>query len=170
VRRILSLSTSSHDDTAADPDRWGLGLLAALLAGFCYGTYSYAIARIIRQGYAPLATAGAVFGAASLPLFAVALFGGSALLTAGSDLVGLGYLIAGPMVMSYLLYTWAMRSLKSSAVLLISLVEPAVATLLAVWIVEERFDLQGGLGIALIALAVILAGRRSPATDKPETS
>ncbi len=84
--------------------------------------------------------------------------------------MGLGYLIAGPMVMSYLLYTWAMRSLKSSAVLLISLVEPAVATLLAVWIVEERFDLQGGLGIALIALAVILAGRRSPATDKPETS
>ena len=167
---ILSLSTSSHDDTAADPERWGLGLVAAVLAGFCYGTYSYAIARIIRQGYAPLATAGAVFGAASLPLLGVALFGGSALLRAGSDLVGLGYLIAGPMVISYLLYTWAMRSLKSSAVLLISLVEPAVATLLAVWIVGERFDVQGGLGIALIVLAVILAGRRSPVTNNPETS
>lgn len=167
---ILSLSTSSHDNTAADPDRWGIGLVAAVLAGFCYGTFSYVMARIIRQGRAPLATAGAVFGAASLPLVGVALWGGGQLLAAGSDLVGLGYLIAGPMVISYVLYTWAMRSLKSSAVLLISLVEPAVATLLAVWIVGERFDVQGGLGIALIVLAVILAGRRSPATDKPETS
>lgn len=167
---ILSLSTSSHGDTAADPDRWGWGLVGAVLAGFCYGTYSYAMARVIRQGHAPLATAGAVFGAAALPLLGVALSGSNQLLTAGSDLVGLGYLIAGPMVLSYVLYTWAMRSLKSSAVLLISLVEPAVATVLAVWFVGERFDLQGGLGISLIVLAVILAGRRSPATNTPETT
>ena len=167
---IVSLSTSSHDGTAADPERWGFGLAAALLAGFCYGTYSYVMARVIRRGHPPLATAGAVFGAASLPLLGVVLWGGSQLVAAGSDLVGLGYLIAGPMVLSYVLYSWAMRSLRSSSVLLISLVEPAVATVLAVWFVGERFDLQGGAGIALIVLAVILAGRRSPVTNNPQTS
>lgn len=167
---IVSLSTSSHEATAADPESWGWGLAAGLLAGFCYGTYSYAMARIIHQGHAPLVTAGAVFGAASLPLIAVAVWGGSQLLVTGGDLVGLGYLIAGPMVLSYVLYTWAMRSLKSSAVLLISLVEPAVATVLAVSLVGERFDVQGGLGITLIVVAVILAGRRAPVTNKPETS
>ena len=167
---ILSLSTSSHEQTAADPDQWGWGLVAAGLAGFCYGTYSYAMAKVIRSGYRPLAAAGAVFGAASLPLIALVVAAGGQLATAGRDLLGLGYLIAGPMVLSYILYTWAMRSLQSSAVLLISLVEPGVATALAVWFVGERFDVQGGIGMVLIAAAVLLAGRRSPTTNTPQTS
>ena len=74
------------------------------------------------------------------------------------------------MVVSYLLYTRAMRTLLSSAVLLISLVEPAVATALAVAVVGERFDLQGALGMVSIVLAVVLAGRRSRPTEPAQTS
>ena len=167
---VLLLSTSSHEQSAADPDNWGFGLIAAIVAGLCYGTYSYAMARVIRSGHTPLETSGAVFGASAVPLLLLLALQSGQLQSAGSDLYGLVYLIAGPMVISYLLYTRAMRTLLSSAVLLISLVEPAVATALAVAVVGERFDLQGALGMVSIVLAVVLAGRRSRPTEPAQTS
>ena len=167
---VLLLSTSSHEQSAAGPDNWGLGLIAAVVAGICYGTYSYAMARVIRSGHTPLQTSGAVFGASAVPLLVLLALKSDQLQGAGSDLYGLVYLVVGPMVVSYLLYTRAMRTLLSSAVLLISLVEPAVATALAVAVVGERFDLQGALGMVSIVLAVVLAGRRSRPTEPAQTS
>lgn len=140
-----------------------------LLAGVAYGTFSYCLSRIIRTEVAPTIATGAMFGAGSLPLLLVAGvhwlggdtgLGGSALATLELDSVlGLSYLVAGPMVLSYLLYGKGLVHLSSSVVLVIALVEPAVATLLAVAVVGERFGPIGIVGLLAVTSAVVLAGR-----------
>jgi drug/metabolite transporter, DME family len=83
------------------------------------------------------------------------------------SVAGLSYLVAGPMVLSYLLYGKGLVYLSSSVVLVIALVEPAIATLLAVWVVGERFGPIGMAGLVAIGAAVILAGRAKTMRSRP---
>ena len=158
----IALTLSDSSGTSADPDRFGLGVVVALVAGVAYGGFSYGLGRLMSQGATPLSATGAVFGAAALPLLVLLAFGAPVVLGAGSALWGVGYLVAGPMVASYLLYSRGLRVLPASRVLVIALVEPAVATVLAIAVVGERFGPLGGLGLVAIGVAVWLAGRSGP--------
>lgn len=156
---VIALASGERELTTADPHLWPVGLGLALLAGVAYGTFSYCLSRIIRTGASPLSATGAVFGAGAVPLLVVMVTQLSSLQWETSSIAGLGYLVAGPMVISYLLYGRGLAHLSSSVVLVIALVEPAVATLLAVWVVGERFGPLGIAGLAAITIAVVLAGR-----------
>jgi DME family drug/metabolite transporter len=155
IAGVVVVSLADHGETTANPESFSLGVTFALIAGVGYGVYSYAMGKVIDAGHRPLAAAGSVFGAGSLPLLAVALFFSPTLAGAGDAWWGLGYLVAGPMVLSYLLYSRALRVLSSSSVMTIALTEPAVATMMAIVVVGERFDLPGLIGIALIGVAVV---------------
>ena len=155
IAGVVVVSLADHGETTANPESFSLGVTFALIAGVGYGVYSYAMGKVIDAGHRPLAAAGSVFGAGSLPLLAVALFFTPTLAGAGDAWWGLGYLVAGPMVLSYLLYSRALRVLSSSSVMTIALTEPAVATMMAIAVVGERFDLPGLIGIALIGVAVV---------------
>lgn len=155
IAGVVVVSLADHGETTANPESFPLGVTFALIAGVGYGVYSYAMGKVIDAGHRPLAAAGSVFGAGSLPLLAVALFFSPTLAGAGDAWWGLGYLVAGPMVLSYLLYSRALRVLSSSSVMTIALTEPAVATMMAIVVVGERFDLPGLIGIALIGVAVV---------------
>ena len=155
IAGVIVVSLADHGETTANPESFSLGVTFALIAGVGYGVYSYAMGKVIDAGHRPLAAAGSVFGAGSLPLLAVALFFSPTLAGAGDAWWGLGYLVAGPMVLSYLLYSRALRVLSSSSVMTIALTEPAVATMMAIAVVGERFDLLGLIGIALIGVAVV---------------
>lgn len=155
IAGVVVVSLADHRETTANPESFSLGVTFALIAGVGYGVYSYAMGKVIDAGHRPLAAAGSVFGAGSLPLLAVALFFTPTLAGAGDAWWGLGYLVAGPMVLSYLLYSRALRVLSSSSVMTIALTEPAVATMMAIAVVGERFDLPGLIGIALIGVAVV---------------
>lgn len=155
IAGVVVVSLADHGETTANPESFSLGVTFALIAGVGYGVYSYAMGKVIDAGHRPLAAAGSVFGAGSLPLLAVALFFTPTLAGAGDAWWGLGYLVAGPMVLSYLLYSRALSVLSSSSVMTIALTEPAVATMMAIAVVGERFDLPGLIGIALIGVAVV---------------
>lgn len=155
IAGVIVVSLADHGETTANPESFSLGVTFALIAGVGYGVYSYAMGKVIDAGHRPLAAAGSVFGAGSLPLLAVALFFSPTLAGAGDAWWGLGYLVAGPMVLSYVLYSRALRVLSSSSVMTIALTEPAVATMMAIAVVGERFDLLGLIGIALIGVAVV---------------
>lgn len=156
---VFALSGADLTSTTAEQDRLVLGIALAVVAGVSYGGFSYAMARLIRQGATPLGSAGAVFGLGAVPLLAVMIVTGAPLLSGGGQLWGLAYLVAGPMVVSYVLYSRALARLESSRVLLIALVEPVVATLLAVLIVGERFGGLGAVGIGLVMVSVFLVAR-----------
>ena len=157
VAGVIALSTAGHGSTSAEPENLNLGILLALLAGVAYGVFSYAMGKVIDRNHSPLASAGSVFGLGALPLLAVVAAGATEIARSGQAALGLLYLVVFPMVISYLLYSRALAVLTSSSVLTLALVEPAVATVLAVVVVGERFDLTGVIGLVLIAISVVLA-------------
>lgn len=154
---LLSLGDSSK--TSAEPGGLAPGIILALVAGVSYALFSFSLGEVMSRGHSPSAAVGAVFGAGALPLFLVLLALGIPP-DAGLGALGLlAYLIAGPMVISYVFFSRSLRILTSSSVLTLALIEPAVATLLALGVVGERFDLIGGVGLLLVVMAVIVASR-----------
>lgn len=72
-------------------------------------------------------------------------------------------LALGPLFIAYLLFGIGMRTLCSTTATTITLLEPVVATLLAVLVVGERLQWLGWTGLVLILLAVtVLATARQP--------
>jgi DME family drug/metabolite transporter len=167
---VVTISLADHGATTAQPDQFGLGVIVAVIAGVGYGVYSYAMGRVIEAGHSPLASAGSVFGAGSLPLLIVAAMFWVPLADAGNAWWGLGYLVLGPMVLSYFLYSRALRVLSSSSVMTIALTEPAVATIMAVAVVGERFDLAGAAGLLLIAVSVVASAFTGTVRPTPDST
>ena len=156
---IVLLTLGDSSKTSAEPGGFIPGILLALVAGVSYALYSYAMGQVMAQGHSPRATVGAVFGGGALPLLIILLALGIPPDVGPEPLGLLVYLILGPMVISYVFFSRALRTLTSSSVLTIALIEPAVATTLALLVVGERFDLVGGMGLALILCAVFFAAR-----------
>lgn len=161
VAGIVALTVGDSTKTSAEPGGLIPGIALALVAGVSYALFSYAMGAIMAQGHSPRATVGAVFGAGSFPLLIVLVGLGVPPDVGWQPFTLLGYLILGPMVVSYIFFSRALKTLTSSSVLTIALIEPAVATALAVAIVGERFDLVGGVGLALLLGAVFFAARKS---------
>jgi DME family drug/metabolite transporter len=159
VMGIVFLTFGDSSKTSAEPGGFIPGILLALVAGFSYALFSYAMGQIMAAGNTPRATVGAVFGGGALPLLIILLALGIPPDAGVVPLGLLGYLILGPMVISYVFFSRALRTLTSSSVLTIALIEPAVATGLALLVVGERFDVIGGVGLALILCAVFFAAR-----------
>ncbi len=159
VTGILFLTFGDSSQTSAEPGGFIPGVLLALVAGFSYALFSYAMGQIMATGKSPRATVGAVFGGGALPLLIILLALGIPADVGLAPLGLLGYLVLGPMVISYVFFSRALRTLTSSSVLTIALIEPAVATGLALTIVGERFDVLSGLGLALTLCAVVFAAR-----------
>jgi drug/metabolite transporter (DMT)-like permease len=68
-------------------------------------------------------------------------------------LIGLGIV---PTLIPYALYLMGLRLLRASTAAMLACTEPAIATLLAALVLQERFDALQALGIGLIVLAALL--------------
>ena len=146
------------------------GVLLGLVAGLSYALYTYCSSRGIRAGQPPRAVMGGMFGLGAVVLVPVLLVVGGPLLQSGQTVGIASYLALGPMFVAYLLFGIVMRTLRSSTATTITLLEPFVATVLAVLVVGERLEPLGWLGLALILVAVtVLATARQPpsSSDAP---
>jgi DME family drug/metabolite transporter len=92
----------------------------------------------------------------------VLLLTGAPLLQSGQTLGIAAYLAIGPMFVAYLLFGIGVRGIPSSTVTTITLLEPVVATVLAVVIVGERLAPVGWVGLTLVlaGLTVLVSARR----------
>lgn len=146
-------------DTATIP----AGVALGLVAGAGYALFTLASGTVLRGGHSGRATMGAAFGLAAIPLAAVLLVVGAPLLGSLQN-AGLAlYLALGPMFLAYLFFGWGIRALRSSSVTVITLLEPLVATVLAIVVVGERLEPLGWVGLALILLGVaVLSSARQP--------
>jgi DME family drug/metabolite transporter len=178
---ILLLALGTRREDAAGPQDAGslaLGILLGLAAGAAYALFTYASSRAIGAGGASRGVMGGMFGLGAVVLAPVLILTGAPLLQSGLTVGLSAYLAIGPMFVAYLLFGLGMRTLLSSTATTITLLEPIVATVLAVLIVGERLDLSGWVGFALVlgAVAVLtLAWRRGgsgsahPTSDDHET-
>jgi DME family drug/metabolite transporter len=153
---VALLVTGGHG--AGEPGAGGqapLGVGLALLAGLAYAVYTYAGGRIIAAGHESTPTMGAMFGLGAIPLAVVLAMTGAPLLQATLTIGVSAYLVLGPMLLAYVLFGIGLRGVRSSTVTTITLLEPVVATLLAVVVVQERLGTAGWLGLVLILGGVV---------------
>ena len=140
----------------------GIGL--GLLAGAAYALYTYASSRAIQSGQPSRGVMGAMFGMGAVLLLPVLLITGAPLVQSWSTVAIAGYLAIGPMFAAYLLFGIGLRTVRSSSATTITLLEPVVATLLAVLVVGERLQAVGWIGLLLVfaGLAVLVTARHQP--------
>lgn len=146
------------------------GIMLGVLAGLAYALYTYASSRAIRSGQPASGVMGGMFGLGAIVLLPVLLLTGAPLLQSGQSIGIAAYLALGPMFLAYVLFGIGMRTLRSSTATTITLLEPFVATLLAVIVVGERLELLGWIGLALILGAVtVLSTARQPRRKAAES-
>jgi len=164
VLGIALLSVSRHSDGAGEGDAV-VGVLLALLAGVAYALYTYASSRAIGVGHSGRGVMGGMFGLGAIPLVPVLLVLGAPLLQSAQTVGIAVYLAVGPMFVAYLLFGYGLTHLRSSVATTVTLIEPLVATMLAVAVVGERLELPGWLGLALIltGVTVLITARQPPA-------
>ena len=151
---VVLLALGGHRDAAASGDTVVPGVLLGLAAGLAYALYTYSSSRAIQTGQAPRGVMGGMFGLGALVLLPVLVALGGPLLQSAQTVGIAVYLAIGPMFVAYLLFGIGMRTLRSSTATTITLLEPFVATLLAVLVVGERLDPVGWVGLLLIVVAI----------------
>jgi drug/metabolite transporter, DME family len=144
------------------------GVILALTAACCYAGYSVAAADIITRGASSRATVGAMFGLASVVLIPVLLITGSTLIASPRGILVAGYLGLIPMSIGYVLFAYGLRTITARDATLLSLLEPAVAAVLADLVAHQHLSPLGWLGIALVLCSVLLQTRSvRPGTSRP---
>jgi DME family drug/metabolite transporter len=132
-----------------------LGVALGLAAGTTYALYTWAAHRLIGRGIPARTAMGAVFGLGGLLLVPVLLATGAPLAASWAN-AGVGaYMALVPMFTGYLLFGWALAHVPATTATTLTLLEPAVATLLAVTIVGEHLPAAGWAGLALIASCLV---------------
>lgn len=127
-----------------------LGVGLGLVAGLTYALYSWAAHRLISRGVTSGAAMGSVFGLGGVLLVPVLLATGAPLLSSGSNAAVGAYMALVPMFVGYVLFGWGLAHIPASTATTLSLLEPAVAAVLAVLIVGEQLPPLGWAGIALV--------------------
>lgn len=157
-------AAQAHDDPGtASPGATMLGVGLGLIAGVTYALYSWAAHRLITHGVASRAAMGTIFGLGGLLLLPVLLTTGAPLVSSWPHAAVGAYMALVPMFAGYLLFGWGLAHVPASTATTLSLLEPAVAAVLAVLVVGERLPAFGWAGIALVVgcLAVLTTPTRS---------
>ena len=143
--------------------RWMVGAALGLAAGATYAIYTWAAHRLIGRGVSSHAAMGAVFGMGGFLLLPVLLATGAPLAASWPNAAVGAYLALVPMFTGYLLFGRALARVPASTATTLSLLEPAIATILAVIVVGERLPTVGWVGLTFIAgcLVTLTAPRRS---------
>jgi DME family drug/metabolite transporter len=142
-----------------------LGIALGLLAGFTYALYSWGAVRVMRCGLPSRPVMGAVFGLGGIMLLPVLALTGAPIITSGSNLAVAAYLAIVPMFLGYVLFGRGLATVAASTATTVSLLEPAVATLIAVIVLGEHLPPIGWLGLGLLfASLVITATNTRPTT------
>lgn len=145
------------------------GVALGLLAGLAYATYTYTAGRLLDLGHSSRGSMAAQFGVGAVVLLPVLLLTGAPIVETGSSVGVHLYLALGPMFVAYLLFGAGLRTVSSSRATTVTLLEPVVATLLAVLVVGERLAPPGWLGLALVlaGVAAVVTSRPTPSMPPP---
>ena len=134
-----------------------LGLLAALGSGLGYAATT-AASQNISQCVQPLTLTAATTAIGAVTLLPFALMSGSIKYPMTSGATGmLAYLGVIPTAVAYALFYSGLRSMAGSVAVVLTLLEPLTASVLAVVILDENISLPAIAGGGLLLSAVIIA-------------
>ncbi len=165
----LAIARSGQESATGAPGAQPvLGIALGLLAGLTYALYSWGAARAMRRGLPSRPVMGAVFGAGGVLLLPVLLLAGAPIVASWPNFAAVAYLAVVPMFLGYVLFGRGLAAVPASTATSLSLLEPAVAAVIAVLVLHERLPALGwaGMGVLLASLVVLTAvpNRRRPGT------
>ncbi|WP_417554786.1 DMT family transporter [Microbacterium sp.] len=163
ARWILSVVLAVGGGTALILSRAGgsgsgvvVGVVLGLVAGATYAVYSWAAHRLMDAGIPRSAAMGAIFGLGGILLMPVLTLTGAPLIASAQAFTVAAYMALVPMFLGYLLFGFGLARIAASTATTVTLLEPAVATLLAVVVVGERPTTAGWIGMAAIAASLLV--------------
>ena len=146
----------------------GIGL--GLVAGITYAGYSWAAHRLMHDGLGRAASMGAVFGGGGLLLVPVLLLTGAPLLATQEAVTVGAYMALVPMFAGYVLFGYGLSHVRASTATTLTLIEPAVAAVLAVLVVGEQLAALGWIGLGLIGVVLVILAAAPTTTPRPLAS
>jgi DME family drug/metabolite transporter len=146
------------------------GMLLGLLAGLSYALYSWTAKCMITVHIHSKSAMAAMFGLAALILLPSLLFTGDNLFASTPYTLIALYMAIIPMFLGYVLFGYGLNFVEASQATLLTLLEPALATVLAVLIVGEKFSAIGWFGIALILLCLVIQMTNKPTIPLPQAA
>jgi drug/metabolite transporter, DME family len=167
---VLALALARAAEQTA-PDVSGaqpvLGIALGLLAGVTYALYSWGAARTMSQGLPARPVMGAVFGVGGVLLLPVLLLTGAPIVASWGNVAAVAYLALVPMFLGYVLFGRGLATVRASTATSLSLLEPAVAAVIAVLVLHERLPSLGwvGMGVLLASLVLLTSDSRRLGTD-----
>ncbi|CAM3608967.1 DMT family transporter [Pseudoalteromonas maricaloris] len=133
-----------------------LGIILGCIAGLTYACYSWVARSFIEKGIDSKTAISGLFGGAAILLLPSLLFTGENLfLNVTNSAISL-YMAIVPMFLGYLLFAYGLTFIEASNATLITLLEPLMATVLAVLLLGESFKLIAWVGALLVLLCLIV--------------
>ncbi|AFE58609.1 DMT family transporter [Rahnella aceris] len=152
---LLCVGESGSHSTAGQGDHAIAGVVLGLIAGLTYALYAWAARHLMQRGVPSRAAMGATFGLGGLLLMPVLWMTGAPLLASWNNAAVGAYMALIPMFVGYVCFGYALARIPASMATTITLLEPAVAAVLAVVIVGERLPPLGWTGIGLVVACLI---------------
>jgi len=146
------------------------GIALGLVAGVTYACYSWAAHRLMHDGLGRAASMGAVFGGGGLLLLPVLLITGGPLLASREAFTVGAYVALVPMFAGYVLFGYGLSQVPASTATTLTLIEPAVAAILAVVIVGEQLTTLGWVGLGLIGVVLVILAAAPTTTPRQRGS
>ena len=155
---IAGVTLLSAPDADVSASARALAVFAATLAGGAYAIYMVLGAKLIARGHHGTDVLAASFAIGAVILMPFFLVDGASL-ASGRGVALIVWLGLAATTTSYMLFGYGLTHLPAGIVATLLLSEPALATLLGVFMLGEPMPLQGWLGCALIATGLTLVAR-----------
>lgn len=162
ISGVLLLTLQKPGDNVQN-ENYLLGIALGLIAAASYALYSWVAKALIEQGVASASAMASQFGLSALVLLPLLAVVGDNLLASFSNSAIVVYMVLGPMFLGYLLFGYGLRFVSASQATLLTLLEPALATLMAVWVVGEQLTSAGWFGMLLILICLVLQAEKRQA-------
>ncbi|MEH6454425.1 MAG: EamA family transporter, partial [Psychromonas sp.] len=153
---LLVLGRDQSNHAAYNIHQQSIGILLGCIAGLTYAGYSWAAKCLIESGVHSQSSMSGLFGCAALLLIPSLWFTGDNLFSSSTNTLVSLYMAIIPMFLGYLLFGFGLNYIDASKATLITLIEPLIATVLAVLIIGERFKGIGWVGVALVSLCLLI--------------
>ena len=141
-----------------------VGMLAALVAGACYALFTVVGVGLAREGYPGSSVLASSFSVGALILLPAAFLSTWWLTPEG--IVEVLWLGIGTTTVAYLLFGIGLRVLQPGHIATLTLLEPAVATVLGVVVLGEPLSTVGWIGCLLVICALALLGAAENRRDR----
>ena len=153
---LLASSETNLAEKALDGSSKIIGIFLGFVAGLAYALYSWAAKALINSGISSKSAMGSIFGIGAVLLVPILILNSNDLFATTINTAVVLYIAVIPMFIGYICFGYGLNTIHASKATLLTLFEPAVAAVFAVFVVGESISALGWAGVVLIMLCLVL--------------